>query len=93
MNLNQKAQRYLEIKSLIKSLELEMGIISEEFKEKGSFSTADYQVEVLDEERNSVVSMTELIVALGEEVVINKNLSKKTKFQKLSVKNKVRKSA
>lgn len=93
MNLNEKAQRYLELNKLISSLEKEKEAISKEFKQKGSFQTYDYDIAVSEVESNRVVGLDQLIAALGEETVLNKNLTQKITSTKLNVREKVKASA
>lgn len=93
MNLNEKAMRYVEIKKLISSLEKEKEAISAQFKEKGTFSTADFVISVEDEVQNRTVSVDELIQILGHEEVLNKNLTKRVEIKKLFVKPKAKKES
>jgi hypothetical protein len=85
MTLNEKAQRLLELKSLIASLEKEKKMIEDEFKEKGSFSTQDFDVVVAETTRYYAKGVDALIEAFGEAAVLEKEVVAETTYKVVRV--------
>ena len=95
MTLNDKAQRLMEIKALIASLEKEKKSIEEEFKDKGSFQTRDFDISVAETTRFYSKGVEALFEAFGEAAVLAKEVVTESTFKTVRVakKNKESKAA
>ncbi len=85
MNLNEKAQRLMEIKSLMSSLEKEKKAIEEEFKAKGSFQTKDFDISVAETTRYYAKGVEALFEAFGEAAVLAKEVVTESTFKTVKV--------
>lgn len=93
MTLNDKANRLLEIKALMASLEKEKSAIETEFKERGSFQTSEFDVAVSETTRFYMKGVDTVIDALGEEVLLQHELVTKSTFKTVKVAKKQAKVA
>jgi hypothetical protein len=90
MTLNEKARRLIEIKALISSLEKEKKMIEDEFKEKGSFQTEDFDVSVSETTRLYSKGVEALFEAFGEAEVMAKGVVSQTTFKMIKVSKKAK---
>lgn len=88
MTLNEKAQRLMEIKAMISSLEKEKKAIEDEFKDKGSFQTQDFDVSVSETTRLYSKGVEALFEAFGEAEVMAKGVVSQTTFKIVKVSRK-----
>jgi hypothetical protein len=93
MTLNEKAQRLMEIKALIASLEKEKKMIEDEFKEKGSFQTQDFDVSVSETTRLYAKGVEALFEAFGEAEVLEKGVVTQTTYKMVRVTKKENKDS
>lgn len=85
MNLNNKAQRYLELKEQMKAMESELEAIVAEFKALGSMSTPDYNISVSEQTREFLKGIKEVSAVFGKEALENNNLIGRTTYQVVKV--------
>jgi hypothetical protein len=93
MTLNEKAQRLIEIKALISSLEKEKSSIETEFKDKGSFQTREFDIAVSETTRYYSKGVDALFEAFGEAAVLAKEVVTRSTFKTVKVSKKKQEAA
>lgn len=83
--MNDKIQRYQEIKKMMAELESEMKLIGEEFKEKGSFETDLFSVKISEQSREFLKGIKDVAAVVGREVLDQNGLVGTTTYQTIRI--------
>jgi len=88
MNLNQKIQKYQEIKEQIVAMEKELSNISEEFKAMGSFETDVFNVKISQQSREYLKGIKDVAAVVGRDILDQNNLIGITTYQVIRISEK-----
>ena len=81
MNLNNKIQRFLEIKEQMKSLETELKVIENDLKAAGSVETDMFSVTVSEQSREFLKGIKDVASVFGREALDSNGLIGVTTYQ------------